>query len=94
MHFPLFSPLILGVMFPAPYININPRGVSPCYKILENIHLSPLNSAICDKLLKPQPNLNATVGFYVKMTLQPPPPTTTIHTNSMSEISQLLLTRF
>ena len=72
MHFPLFSPLILGVMFPAPYININPRGVSPCYKILENIHLSPLNSAICDKLLKPQPNLNATVGFYVKMTLQPP----------------------
>ena len=49
-------------------------------------------------LSKPQPNLNTTVGFYTKMTLQPPPPTTTTttntHTNSMSEISQLLLTRF
>ena len=47
-------------------------------------------------LSKPQPNLNTTVGFYTKMTLQPPPPTTTTthHTNSMSAISQLLLTRF
>ena len=42
-------------------------------------------------LSKPQPNLNTTVGFYMKITLQPPPPT---HTNSMSAIYQLLLTWF
>ena len=44
-------------------------------------------------LSKPQPNLNATVGFYAKMTLHHHhhhPPTL----NSMSAISQLLLTRF
>ena len=44
-----------------------------------------------------QPQLNSKVGCDTKMTLihhhHPPPPTTT-HTNSMSAISQLLLTRF
>ena len=44
-------------------------------------------------LSKPQPILTSTVGLYTKMTLQPPPPPTTTHTNSMSGISQLLLTR-
>jgi len=47
---------------------------------------------IWEKLSKPQPNLNTMVGFYTKMTLQPPPPTH--HTNSKSAISQLLLTRY
>ena len=47
---------------------------------------------IWEKLSKPQPNLNTMVGFYRKMTLQPPPPTH--HTNSKSAISQLLLTRY
>ena len=45
-----------------------------------------------------QPQLNSKVGCDTKMTLihhpPPPPPTTTTHTNSMSAISQLLLTRF
>ena len=30
-------------------------------------------------LSKPQPNLNTTVGLYMKMTLQPPPPPPTHH---------------
>ena len=41
-----------------------------------------------------QPQLNSKVGFDMKMTLDhhhPPPPT---HTNSISVISQLLLTQF
>ena len=46
-----------------------------------------------------QPQLNSKVGCDMKMTLihhhhHPPPTTTTTHTNSMSAISQLLLTRF
>ena len=45
-------------------------------------------------LSKPQPNLNTTVGFDNKMTLQTPPTHPTPHTNSTSAISQLLLTRF
>ena len=44
-------------------------------------------------LSKPQPNLNTTVGFDNKMTLQTPPPPPQ-HRNSISAISQLLLTRF
>ena len=50
-------------------------------------------------LSKPQLNLNTSstvVGFDMKMTVQttPPTPTPHHHTNSMSAISQLLLTRF
>ena len=45
-----------------------------------------------------QPQLNSKVGCDMKMTLihhhHPPPPPTTTHTNSMSVISLLLLTRF
>ena len=41
-------------------------------------------------LSKHQPNLNTTVGFDHKMTLHTPP----THRNSISGISQLLLTRF
>ena len=39
-----------------------------------------------------QPQLNLIVGFDEKITLHHPPPTTT--RNSMSAISQLILTRF
>ena len=39
------------------------------------------------QLSKPQPNLNKTVGFYTKMTLQPPPPTTHPHKLKVSNIS-------
>ena len=42
-------------------------------------------------LSKPQPNLNTTVGFYVKWLYTT---TNTHHRNSMSAISQLLLPRF
>ena len=45
-------------------------------------------------LSKPQPDLNTTVGFDMKMTLQTPPHPPTTHRNSMSAISYLLLTRF
>ena len=43
-------------------------------------------------LSKPQPNLNTTVGFDMKMTVQTSP--THHHRNSISAISQLLLTQF
>ena len=33
------------------------------------------NHKLCFILSKPQPNLNSTVGFDMKMTLQTPPPT-------------------
>ena len=40
-------------------------------------------------LSKPQPNLNTTVGLYMKMTLQPPPPppTNPPHKFKVSNIS-------
>ena len=59
-------------------------------------HISSLHFIfVCFIVTTPtQPQLNSTVGYDTKMTLihHHPPPTT--HTNSMSAISQLLLTRF
>ena len=57
-------------------------------RVLEkNHHLLRTLRSGGEKLLKPQPNLNPTVGFYAKMTLQPPPTTTTTQTQCQQYIS-------
>ena len=55
------------------------------------LSLSQINLSLFLLLSKPQPNLNTMVGFDNKMTLHHPTP---LHRNSMSAISQLLLTQF
>ena len=51
------------------------------------------NSQLNHKTTQPQPNITL-LGLDLKMTLHTPPPTHAPHTNSISAIFQLLMTRF